>query len=258
MLAVLCLTALTSCARFDDNPPRRQSPLPSLTDSSERQVKKTKNLACDLLTAEERQGIAGQSMDAIVPSTATAGTQKCQWAHSLTGSRSSIQLVAFRTEDWAKVAHGQVVSAMRSKHADAESIKKLGAAAKKLARGPEKLSSEEVCDIYWTMVGTFGWPRDSDTLFTWMIGQMPATFSAGCSDGVYILLGYGEFGMQASTPLYRILTDLRKSAHDRAVKLFAEDDDAEAGTDTDDTASDAPSSDAPTPTETESSESESE
>jgi len=251
-VAVLCVVTLTSCGRYGgDNPPRRSAPLPSLTDSSERhEQKKAKDLACELLTADERQGLSGQTMNVVVPVNAAAGTQECQWAHSLKGtSRSTIRLVVFKTEDWAKVAQAQVTGAMRSRRANAAVVKQLGAAAKKLARGPSKLSDDEVCDIYWTVVSAYGWPRGSDTFFFWMIGQMPAIFSADCSDGVYMLLGYGEYGMQQSTPLYHLLTDLRKTAHDRAVKLIAEDesDDASASPTASPTSS-ATASPTPSPT----------
>lgn len=224
LLVVLCLVALTGCSRFEDSPRDRRTPLPALTTSSSSGVSKIKRPACGLLTADERTALAGQTMDVIVPVSPVAGTQECQWVHSMGGGEDAvIRMLAFSTHEWAKVALGQIQQAIRNPKFSTDTIKQLQAAAKKLARGSSKLSDEQICDIYWVYVGAWGVKRNGEAVFSATIGRVPAAFASGCADGVFTMLGYGELGLHPSLPLFQAVVAERKKAHERAVDLLVDE-----------------------------------
>jgi hypothetical protein len=221
--AMVCALSLTACGRTHDDPPAH-SREPALTSSSTG-TPKVKRIVCSLLTAEERQALAGKSMNIVVPVTASAGTQECQWVHSLNeSSNSTIRLVAFSTQDWAKVADRQLRQAMTNNRLSARKLMRLQAGLRKLARGPSKLSDNEICDLYWLLAQASGFHKGSEVVFSSTIGRMRAGYSTGCGDGVLTLLGYGEYGLKTSIPLYQALIDERQKVHERAAKELAEPD----------------------------------
>jgi hypothetical protein len=222
-LALIALSGvvLTGCGRWTDEPPTGGATASSVLTNSSDGAAKVDRWACKLLTAEDRQALAGKSMNIVVPVAASAGTKECQWVHALNeSSNSTIRLVAFSTQEWAKTAPGQLRSAMRNPRLTAYRVKRLQAATKLLARGPSKLSTRQVCDIYWELARANGFKRGSQVVFSSMIGRMRAAYAAGCGKGVLTLLGYGEYGLVTSIPLYEAVIETRKKAHIKAVELL--------------------------------------
>ena len=240
MLAVLCVVALTSCGFRDDPAPRRTME-PGLTTSDEGR-KPPARAVCDLITADERTALAGETMNAVVPvSSPVAGTQECRWVHSLnSASTSVIRLVAFGTKDWLKVAGPQLDQAMRNPRISLRTFKRLQAAQKRVSEGGSKLTTQQICDLYWVLARANGFKKGSQVVFSSMIGRARAAYNVGCGDGVLTMLGYGEYGLTTSISLYQAIIELRKTVHERAAKEFGDlkDTDGEG----DDSASDSPSS----------------
>jgi hypothetical protein len=220
--AALCVVALTSCARTDDSPPTK-AVQPEFTTSSD-DAKPIKRVACSLLTAEERKALAGKSMNVVVPVSEAVGTHECQWVHSLhEESTSIIRVVAFNTREWASRAAPQIAEAMRNPKLSALMVSKLQDAARKLAEGPDHLTTEETCDIYWTLARSSGFRRGSQVVFSSMIGRLRTAYNTGCGDGVLTLIGYGELGLHTSLALYTALIDLRQTVHERAAEKLADE-----------------------------------
>jgi len=240
-LAVLCVVALTSCG-FRDDPTPRHTMEPGLTTSDEGQ-KPAKRAVCDLITADERTALAGETMNAVVPvSSPVTASQECRWVHSLnSASTSVIRLVAFGTKDWLKVAGPQLDQAMRNPKISLRTFKRLQAAQKRISEGSSNLTTQQICDLYWVLARANGFKKGSQVVFSSMIGRARAAYNIGCSDGVLTMLGYGEYGLTTSISLYQAIIELRQKVHERAAKEFGDlkDTDGEG----DDSASDSPSDD---------------
>lgn len=238
MLAVLCAVALTSCG-FRDDPTPRHTMQPGLTTSDDGR-KPAARAVCDLITADERTALAGETMNAVVPMTSpVAGAQECRWVHSLnSASTSVIRLVAFGTKDWLKVAGPQLDQAMRNRRISLRTFKRLQAAQKKVSEGSSKLTTQQICDLYWVLARANGFKKGSQVVFSSMIGRARAAYNVGCGDGVLTMLGYGEYGLTTSISLYQAIIELRQKVHERAAKEFG--DLADENGDASDGPSDAP------------------
>jgi hypothetical protein len=220
--ATLCVIGLTACARTDNSPRSTHKQDSEFTSSSDNR-KPAKRVVCSLLTAEERQALAGKTMDVVIPVNAAAGTQECQWVHSLQEATNAvIRLVAFNAHAWAKVARTQVLETMRNPRLSAATVVRLQAASRKLAEGPQKLTTAQICDIYWVLAKANGFQRGQQVVFGSMIGRMRAAYATGCGDGILTLIGYGEYGLHTSLPLYMAIVDLRQTAQERASEKFGD------------------------------------
>lgn len=136
---------------------------------------------------------------------------------------ATIQLIAFGTQDWAKYyAAGMLHQAVSNPRLDAAQVLKLQAQQRKLARGPDRLSDEQICDIYWAMTATTGHNVGTDIVFTSFIGRLLAVNAMGCGDGVLTVISYGEFGLVPSSALDQTLIELRKTVQERAAEEFGD------------------------------------
>jgi len=224
LVAALCVALLAACARTDDSPRPTHTQTAELTTSSNG-AKPAKREACKLLTSEERKGLAGRTMDSVVPVSAAAGTQECQWVHSLQDpSNAVIRLVAINTQEWAKVARTQINEAIRNPRLSANTVMRLQAASKRLAKGTSDLTDNQVCNIYWTLAAASGFHHGAEVVFSSTIGRMHAAYAASCGEGWLTMIGYGEYGLHTSITLYQALIDLRGVVQDRAAKLTADKD----------------------------------
>lgn len=223
VLALACLVALTACGSGDETPVATHTREPGLTSSSSG-APEVSRVACSLLKADERQSLAGTTMNVVVPAvTPKAVRRECQWVHSLKGTaQSTIKLTAFTTESWAGEARPLVTNTLRNPRLGPAIVKKLRKASRDLAAGPSKLSSDRICEIYWLVTQANAYHKGTEVLVNGYIGQMRAVNASACSDGVVTVLGYGEYGLKPSLVLYRSVVSLRKVAHERAVEELIE------------------------------------
>jgi hypothetical protein len=111
---------------------------------------------------------------------------------------------------------------MRNPRLSAAMVEQLQKAARKLARGASKLSTDEICDVYWVLARASGFRKNTQVVFSSMIGRMRAAYNAGCGDGVLTMIGYGEYGLTTSIALYQSIIELRKVVQQRAAEEFGD------------------------------------
>lgn len=234
--ALLICASVTSCARGGADPRPAGTLEPSIIESSALPTNSPDNKACKLLTAEERAALPGFSMNERIPVQPQPGTEECLWVHSRRAmARAAIRLVAFNARAWAPMAANQVNRAIRDPNVSPALAKKLEKALSELASQGRGLPPERICEIYLLSQEARGIKRTSDLVSFARIGSMPAAYAISCENGVLVMAGYGEYGMQMSIALQHGVVRLVEDASERAPELFETDGETgtgdEAGTD---------------------------
>ncbi len=247
-LAVASCLALASCARPAERPQPTGTLEPSIVQSSARPTIDKNNVACTLLTSEERESLVGYTLDAEVPVRPDPGTEECVWVRSLREpARSALRVITLSTLNWAKLVIPQMRAAATSPNVDRKLRLQLKEALEELLAKGDDLPTEEACNAYLLLAESRGSQRPSDEVFYSNIGGMPAGFATSCDDGVMTMVGYGEYGVRPSLALNHGLGRLTEQAGVRAAEAFAEGATDEG---TDGEVGDQSPSPEPSPTET--------
>lgn len=231
MVAAVCV-GLASCGRTSNEPRPAGTLEPRITESSPLPTPDKDNVACTLLTAEERFALVGYEMNAELPVRPDPGTEECIWVRSLNRpSRSAIRVVAFSTLIWSR----QIVPQLKTAIASASTGRTLRAELKKamneLIANPDGLPSARACETYVLLAKSRGADLGVDQVGYGRIGALPAAFALACEDGIMTMAGYGEYGVRPSLGLNRGATRLVEAASARAAEAFGAAGGEAAGTD---------------------------
>lgn len=221
LVAVAMCAAMGSCARTPAEPGTRRSLEPSITQSSPMPTADTNNVACNLLTADERSAVAGYSLNAEMPVRPAPGTDECIWVQSLRRpARAAIRVVANSTPVWLRQLAPQLRAAIASPHTDKKLAAKLEDALTDVLADPQGLSDDEACATYVLLAESRGALLGVDQVFYSTIGALPAAFAVTCADGIMVVAGYGEYGVRPSLALNRAVTRLAGAASERAAETL--------------------------------------
>ena len=249
LVGLLACATLVGCTRSDPDPRPNRTIEPSITESSPMPTANPDNVACDLLTADERSTVAGYSMNAEMPVKPQPGTDQCIWVQSVRQpARAAIRVVVFSTQVWLRQLVPQLQAVIASPDTNKKLVAKLEDAMEDVLADPDGLSDDQVCATYVLLVESRGSMMGFERVYYANIGAMPAAFSVMCSEGVIVEAGYGEYGVQPSFALSRAVVRLTEAAAERAAEL-PELADADGAGDTPEDATDGTPE--PSPTETE-------
>ena len=225
---------LAACGRTSSDPQPSGTLEPSITESSALPTPDKDNVACTLLTAEERFALVGYAMNAELPVRPDPGTEECIWVRSLTRpARSAIRVVAFSTPIWSRQIVPQLRAAIASPNTGRTLRTDLKKAMNELIADPDGLPTDRACETYVLLAKSRGADLGIDQVGYGTIGALPAAFAVACEDGIMTIAGYGEYGVRPSLALNRGATRLVEAASARAAEAFDVAGGDDAGTDED-------------------------
>jgi hypothetical protein len=229
LVVVLLCASLASCGRGGE--PRPTHTLePRLTESSAIPTVSPDNKACKLLSAEDRSTLPGYSMNVRVPVSVQAGTEECVWVHYRgQPARAAIRVVAFNARQWAPQAVDVIRAVLQDPSTTKSEVKKLKRALAELLRSPDSLPAERICKIYLLAQEARGLRKMSDLVYGSTIGSMPAVYAISCDNGILIMAGYGEYGIQSSLALQHAVVRLAEAANERAPDVFGNNGGSDEG-----------------------------
>jgi hypothetical protein len=219
--AVVMAIALVSCSRTAEpqRPIRTFEPSVSPTAPAKRTPASEK--ACSLLTSDERRGLAGTTMDQVVPGNPAQAAYSCEWVHSLLEPATmKVSLDAMEADRWASRNGVQIESATQNSQGDKEKLAQLRTALRDIRRGPNGMTPERGCDIFGLIYSVRGFKPGDTVVFPYGDGRLNGVFAASCTAGVVVAVGYSEYGLVATAALAEAVMKLRAAAEERAIERF--------------------------------------
>jgi len=219
LVAAVAIAAVAACSRTADVPRPTHTLEPSVTPT-ERVKPTTKRLtACTLMTSEERQALAGTTMDQVMPSNPATAENHCEWVHSFKEANvMSVKVEARDARDWARRSATGLGSSLAKPRADR---KRLGEFLGDLRSG--KLTREGACEMYRLMMIANGAKEGAEVVYPIGGYPMSSVVSTSCVDGVYTAVSYAEPNLYPTWALGDQVVKARQAVEKRAVERFGPD-----------------------------------
>ena len=236
LTAVATCVAMASCAQAGDQPRSSGTIEPRITESSPMPSARPGNIACTLLSADERAALPGFAMNDVLPVRHASDTEECIWVRSVREPASAaIRVVVYSTRTWLRDAVPTLRSAIVSPDTVKSSVPKLKKALAEILSDPKAVSPGRACETYVLLATSRGTSIASGSVYYSALGAMPATYAVTCAEGIMTTAGYAELGIRPSLALNHGVLRLAEAAGERAVDALAErEGDADEGTAGDD------------------------
>ncbi|MCW2830367.1 MAG: hypothetical protein JWP31_1059 [Aeromicrobium sp.] len=207
--AVLALMAVTACggsdqAPADDATPSATTAAPVAGDSA----------ACRLLTAGDREALAGGVIDTVAPAESDLADAQCRW----TAGSTIVQVTSLPADRWVE-SLPQVIAALEQSGAklDASDRRQL-AQVKKIATGASRVSGERACGLFATMAEIAGAAKGSKALLSYAPLSSDVLSASGqtCTDATFTSVVLARPGLEKSKVVEASVLLALRTAHDRA------------------------------------------
>ena len=211
--AVASLILLSACSGGSDSAPEASAtPSPTATAAPI----DTEQIACKLLTAKDREKLAGTAVDDIVAATGTDGSSQCRWQSDV----ALIQVTTLPAKEWAKSLPAVVEQLESSSDVSSSEDKKDLADAKKLLEGAESFTDAEACEAFVTLAELSGGEKGGTTTITLVpISESESGVSGQtCSDGELTSVIYSVPGLTETPEIDATVTTVLASAQKRATR----------------------------------------
>ncbi|HJR89084.1 MAG TPA: hypothetical protein VJ782_02885, partial [Aeromicrobium sp.] len=174
LVGLLACATLAGCVRTASEPRPDRTLEPSITESSPTPTANADNVACDLLTADERSAVAGYSINAELPVKPPSWTDECIWVPSLgEPARAAIRVVVHNTLVWLRQLVPQLQAAIASPATVKKLVPKLKDALAEVLADPSGLSDEQICATYVLLVESRGAQMGFERVYYSNIGALP-------------------------------------------------------------------------------------
>jgi hypothetical protein len=217
VLGLLTPLVLAACGGDPPTTPTKDpGPLTTASSPSPR-PSSASSPACSLLTPVERKLIAGDDLDAVLPSPTLKGTFQCRWVKSLKEPTTTLlQVVVTSAQEWTKTVPQQVDGALATGRSKTM-LKRLLAARKKVQRGVDSISDKQACAMFALMAEASGRKPGTKEIVSFPMyrSQLSVTASS-CRKGRYISVMYTQSNLMPSPPLNAAITRLLHAAEQRA------------------------------------------
>lgn len=170
-------------------------------------------IACKLLTPEDRTKLAGTAVDDIVAASGTEGSSQCRWQ----STAALIQVTTLPAKEWAKSLPDVVKQLESSSDISSDADKKDLADAKKLLSGAASFTDEQACQAFVTLAELGGEAKGTTTTITAIpITQTESGLSAQtCVSGELTSIVYSVPGLKETPEVDAAVTEVLKSAQKR-------------------------------------------
>lgn len=216
-LAAAALVLLGACGGSDDADPKA-SATPSATASASATAAPidAEQIACKVVSAGDRQQLAGAAVDEVVAASGSAGSSQCRWQ----SATALIQVTTLPAKEWAKSLPDVVKQLESSSATSSAADKKDLAAAKKLLAGAATFTDAQACDAFVTLAELGGDEKGTTTTITTVpITQTESGISAQtCSDGNLTSIIYSVPGLKETKEIDATVTKVLASAHRRVTQ----------------------------------------
>jgi hypothetical protein len=179
---------------------------------------------CKLLTAKERQSVAGEKLETVVPVPVIDGVLLCQWVESLSSAATtSIRVISQRVQRWTETLPAEIDRIIASGKANEKLTDQLQVAKRTILRGSDEISDAQACKYFSLLLEVNDRKKKGRTEALLYQGTSRGDFTVAwyrCAGGVHTEITYAEPGVQVSLPLAQSVVRLGKVAHQRAVKIL--------------------------------------
>jgi hypothetical protein len=210
--AVAALILLTACGGgSEDEAEPKASATPSATATPP--PIDAEQIACKVLTADDRTKLAGAAVDEIVLASGADGSSKCRWQ----SATALIQVTTLPAKEWAKSLPDVVKQLEKSTDISSAADKKDLAAAKKLLAGAADFDDAQACDAFVTLAELGGEKKGTTTTVTSVpITETESGISAQtCSGGDLTSIIYSVPGLKRTAEVDKTVTTILDAAQGR-------------------------------------------
>jgi len=190
-------------------------------DSEGDQARSTKTApaACELLTAEEREELAGTPVNHSVPVDSASGSYQCRWSTRADAPRRAlVQVTSTPAHTWAEDLPAVISQFKESTPQIARRYKAQIDRVVKVLGSSEAVSDADACQLFSTMAEVNGGGEGATRLASFMeIDASTKAISAQtCTDGVFTSVVYGTPDLEPSASAKTAVFAALRRAHFKA------------------------------------------